>query len=219
MIRKENSNSEAIILAIGGGGLNIATDLAKSKLISSYNIIAFDDEKERLEKNFTKESEIKFCGIEDFPDLVKHLLAKNFQTESNPSKFGPLYDTMIICSTLGGRFSNAVAPLTGMLGRLGDIYRISLLTMPAKFEGIEIYEKALQAKDRIIKACDVSIIMNNELLKEEKDLYLNDINEPLIETFKFFWNKESNAHGFMYDENSALVRIIRNPLLEETDDN
>ena len=205
--------SEATILAVGGGGLNIATDLAKSNLISSYNIIAFDDEKETFDLNLYKDADIKFCDISDFPDLVKYLLAKNFQTESNPSKFGPLYNTLIICATLGGNLSNKVAPLFCMLGRLGDVFRISLLTLPAKCEGKEIYEKALQTKDKIVMACDVSIVMNNEFLEEEKDLYLNDINEPLIETFKFFWNKESNKHGFMYSENSALVRIIRNPLL------
>ena len=126
MIRKKDLKSEATILAIGGGGLNIATDLAKSKLISSYNIIAFDDEKEILDKKLSKDSNITYCRIVDFPDLVKHLLAKNFQTERDTSKFGPLYDTMIICATLGGRFSNAVAPLTGMLGRLGDFFNHKL---------------------------------------------------------------------------------------------
>ena len=210
--------SEAIILAIGGGGLNIAIDLAKSKLISSYNIIAFDDEKETLDLNLYKDADIKFCSILEFPDLVKHLLAKNFQTESNPSKFGPLYDTMIICSTLGGKFSNVFASMIGMLGRLGDLYRISLLTMPAKFEGVERFEIALQTKNRIVMACDVSIVMNNELLKEDKDLYMNDINEPLIQAFKAVWNSE-NIIRDMYDENCSLIQIIRNPLLEETDDN
>ena len=153
---------EVTLLAVGGGGLNIAIDLTKAEIFKSYNIIAYDSDSSYFEEILKREIELPlyFSTIPDIHGAQTSLTDLNYYSEDLlnwETKVGGISKIMILCTTLGGKVGTNVSPLVGLAASLQGRFVISVYSLPLKFEGEKRMMRAIEASEKIIDVSNIAI--------------------------------------------------------------
>ena len=180
---------EVTLLAVGGGGLNIAIDLTKTEIFKSYNIIAYDSDSSYVEEILKQEKNLPlyFSTIPDNHGSQTSITDLNYYSEDLldcETKVGGMSKIMILCTTLGGKVGTNVAPLVGLAASLQGRFVISVYSLPLKFEGEKRMIRAIEASEKIIDVSNIAIEQHNDYLGKLSDLKMDEIHLPMVKTFR-----------------------------------
>lgn len=128
------------IVAVGGGGYNVAGKVRKVNLFAEASVMLFDTDGGALKKNATP--------VEKISEMLP-------QTA----------DTIILCTTLGGLTGSAYAPVVAHEARRAGKFVCSLFAMPWDFEGEERNRRATAARAALLAASNLAIQQNNDRLR------------------------------------------------------
>lgn len=190
-----------IVIAVGNGGYNLATDLIAAGLFPDSRLIVCDTNEKDLEKLSANTTETflleKLNGkvkSDDTP-IVEDIVAK----ASN---------SVIICATLGGMTGSKYAPLIALEAILKGKFVCSFFSMPYEFEGEQKTKRAMNARMQLIASSNFAVQQNNDRLKEVESLGLNDIDKPLVETLKSAMKDRTLVELANDPKNDALQEYI-----------
>lgn len=185
---------EVTLLAVGGGGLNIAIDLTNAGIFKSYNIIAYDSDSSYFEEILKQEKNLPlyFSTIPENQGLQSSIAALNFYSEDLldwETTVGGMSKIMILCTTLGGIVGTNVAPLVGLAASLQGRFVISVYSLPLKFEGEKRMIRAIEASEKIIAVSNIAIEQHNDYLGKLSDLKMDEIHLPMVRSFRNIYEK------------------------------
>lgn len=185
---------DVTLLAVGGGGMNIAIDLTKAEIFKSYNIIAYDSDSSYFEEILKREIELPlyFSTIPDNHGAQTSLTDLNYYSEDLlnwETKVGGISKIMILCTTLGGKVGTNVAPLVGLAASLQGRFVISVYSLPLKFEGEKRMIRAMEASEKIIDVSNIAIEQHNDYLGKLSELKMDEIHLPMVKSFINIYEK------------------------------
>ena len=218
---------EVTLLAIGGGGLNIAIDLVDSHVFRDYNIIVFDTDTQQFEKIKSQRDTLPiYCSYhKEYPKGLDNILAYSKELLDWEGKTNGIARTIIICSTLGGETGSQIAPLLALASLLQGRFVFSIFTIPAKFEGEIKLERALVSYKQLISISNISLDQENNLLSRYENLKLKDMNLPILQAFHKIYNQPlhklsqtetcsrlNNLIPVEYQQkDGSLIKVFNNP--------
>ena len=199
---------EVTLLAIGGGGLNIAIDLVDSHVFRDSNIIVFDTDTQHFEKIISQTDNLPiYCSSKnEYPTRLDNVLEYSDELLNWEVHTNGIAKTIVICTTLGGKTGSLVAPLLALASFLQGRFVFSIFTTPAKFEGETKLEIALHSEKQLISISNISLVQDNNLLSRYENLKLNDINLPLIQAFHRIYNHP--LHKLSHPEEYACLKSL-----------
>ncbi len=164
------------IISVGNGGFNVATDIIKAGIFPEHQFIVVDTDKEQLEKNAEKAD--------------KSILFKKFGRGKVKSNLASLVDealngtadTIIVCTTLGGKTGTKYAPLISLNAILRSKFVCNVFSMPYKFEGPAKNDLAYNAWHLMMCTGNLTFQQYNDGLEQVENLMMDEMNKPLVET-------------------------------------
>ena len=185
---------EVTLLAVGGGGLNIAIDLTKAEIFKSYNILAYDSDSSYFEEILKQEKNLPlyFSTIPENQGLQTSICDFNYYSEDLldwETRIGGVSKTMILCTTLGGIVGTNIAPLVGLAASLQGRFVISVYSLPLKFEGEKRMIRAIEASEKIIDVSNIAIEQHNDYLGKLSELKIDEIHLPMVNSFRTIYDK------------------------------
>lgn len=185
---------EVTLIAVGGGGLNIALDLIDAKIFKSYNLIAYDsDSSYNAEIQSKRANQPLYFSTASYNGKTLSLSNElNLYSEELldwEDRFGGISKIIVLCTTLGGKTGTSIAPIIGLAASLQGRFVISVFSLPAKFEGEKRMLRAVDACKKLIDLSNISIEQRNDSLSWFSDLKMNEINVPLIKVFQRIFNQ------------------------------
>lgn len=163
------------IIAVGGGGFNIAKDILRQGIFPFAQFIVVDTDKQQLDKN-AKEANKSFL-LQPFgqgkvssecADIVDNIIQ---DCNSN---------TIAVCATLGGQTGTKYGALIALDAQLKGKTVYSFVTEPFSYEGDNKKNIARKGLAMMIAASNLTIRQLNDKLDGSLDF--NDMNKPLVET-------------------------------------
>lgn len=162
------------IIAVGGGGYNLAIDLKEAGLFTKAQFTVCDTDENSLKEH---------SEIADKSYLLERFGNQRVYANKIPMVEPVLKDsadTIIICATLGGQTGSKYAPLIALSAILKGKKVYSLLTLPFGYEGENRSKLALNAMMQIIASSNFTIRQLNDKL--DGSLNIGEMNKPIIET-------------------------------------
>jgi cell division protein FtsZ len=184
----ENQNNSLIILAVGGGAINIANFINKTAIKGSnsnnINLFAIDTDEETLQSS----------------DVANKILVRNLSTADDiESQLEPHLKGVkiaVIIAALGGRTGTTLAPQILKILHTHTITSLCIVTTPFLFEGENITTRALDSITKMAAYNPVIVKLENEYLKREMS------DQPISVALQFFDEKIANL-VFALNEASA----------------
>ena len=190
-----------IIIAVGNGGYNLATDIIAAGLFPDARLLVCDTNEKDLEKNSVNAAEAFL--LEKLRKSVK-----SGDTNLVDDIVEKASDSVIICATLGGMTGSKFAPLIALNAILKGKFVCSFFSMPYGFEGEQKTKRAMNARMQLIASSNFAVQQNNDRLKEVESLGLNDIDNPLVETLKSALKDRTLVELANDPKNDALQEYI-----------
>lgn len=202
------------LISVGNGGYNLASNLIKANVFPGAKFVVCDTDTSLLKKNGTTAN--------------KSFLLEKSNCKISSNEIGILdevlvdtTDTIVVCTTLGGKCGNEYAPLVALNAILHGKKILSIITLPYKFEGETKSLSATKAKCQMIATSYLTVLQNNDRLSLIEELGLNDMDKPIVDTMLSAL-KTYSLPEFMEIQNTeklmALVpptyRIDDTPLVE-----
>ena len=189
MTERKFERPQVTIIAVGGGGLNIALDLIDAKIFKSYNLIAFDSDSSYYEEieSKRKNKALFFSSTPAYDEFLSSTNDLNYYSEDLldwEERADGISKIIVLCTTLGGKIGSSIAPLIGLAASLQGRFVFSIFSLPSKFEGEQRMARALEASKKLIDVSNISIEQRNDSLSWFSDLKMNEIHVPLIEVFQ-----------------------------------
>ena len=175
------------IIAVGGGGFNIAKDIRGQGIFPFAQFIVVDTDEQQFDKN-AKEANKKFL-LQPFgrgkvssecADIVDNIIQ---DCDSN---------TIVVCATLGGQTGTKYGALIALDAQLKGKTVYSFVTEPFSYEGENKKNIARKGLAKMIAASNLTVRQLNDKLDGSLDF--NDMNKPLVETISAIV-KDSSLKG------------------------
>ena len=169
------TNMSVTIISVGNGGFNVASDIIKAGIFPEHRFIV-DTDNEQLEHN--AETADKSILLEPFGrGKVKSALTGLVDEVLDGTS-----DTIIVCTTLGGKTGTKYAPLISLNAILQGKFVCNVFSMPYKFEGSAKNDLASTAWHLMVCSGNLTFQQYNEGLKHVENLMMGEMDKPLVDT-------------------------------------
>lgn len=172
-IRK--NNSDMTVIAVGNGGYNIAQDLIQMGCFDGASFFVCDTEPNDLTRH-TPNADKTFLLDKINGDVksvntthVDHIIKK---TSKN----------IILVGAFGGLTGSKYVPLLALEAVMQGRFVYSIVTWPFNTEGPSSITLTNKAMKQLAASSRITVIQNNNILVELKDLTISQINQPITNT-------------------------------------
>lgn len=175
----ENKKIQQVaIIAVGNGGYNLANAIIDSVVFGNPQLIIVDSDKDDIEskKDGRRSDTTKYVLIEPVIETKDDIDISGIVPDD--------VDTVVICSTLGGKTGTRYAPLIALDAQLKGKQVYSLCSLPFMFEGASRVERAKKAAEKLEIASNIFMVQNNDKLQELNSITVDEIDRTMIKLFK-----------------------------------
>ena len=164
------------IISVGNGGFNIASDIIKAGIFPEHQFIVVDTDKEQLEKN------AEYAGKSILFEKFGRGKVKSALTGLVDEVLDETSDTIIVCTTLGGKTGTKYAPLISLNAILRGKFVCNVFSMPYKFEGTAKNNLASTAWQLMMCTANLTFQQYNDGLEHVENLMMGEMDKPLVDT-------------------------------------
>lgn len=186
------------IISVGNGGFNVASDIIKAGIFSDHQLVVVDTDTEQLEQNSDKAD--KCILLDNFGrGKVKSALAGLVDEVLDGTS-----DTIIVCTTLGGKTGTKYAPLISLNSILRGKFVCNVFSMPYKFEGTAKNNLASTAWHLMMCTANLTFQQYNDGLEHVENLMIDEMDKPLVDTI----SNALSSHSLSQMNNEQLMDLI-----------
>lgn len=164
------------IISVGNGGFNIASDIIKAGIFPEHQFIVVDTYKEQLEKN------AEYAGKSILFEKFGRGKVKSALTGLVDEVLDETSDTIIVCTTLGGKTGTKYAPLISLNAILRGKFVCNVFSMPYKFEGTAKNNLASAAWHLMLCTANLTFLQYNDGLEHVENLMMGEMDKPLVDS-------------------------------------
>lgn len=171
----QKSDSDITVIAVGNGGYNIAYNLIQMGCFDGARFFVCDTEPNDLTRHASNADETflldRINGDVKSADTthVDHIIKKTSQN-------------VILVGAFGGLTGSKYVPLLALEAVMQDRFVYSIVTWPFNTEGPSSITLTNKAMKRLAASSRITVIQNNNILVELKDLTISQINQPITNT-------------------------------------
>lgn len=209
------------IISVGNGGFNVATDIIKAGIFPKHQLVVVDTEKDDLERHAH--------------DADKSILFEKFGRGKVKSALTGLVDevldrtadTIIVCTTLGGKTGTKYAPLISLNAILQGKFVCNIFSMPYKFEGTAKNNLASTAWHLMMCTANLTFQQYNDGLEHVENLMMGEMDKPLVDAISNALSSHSvqelshmnneQLRDLIPKEYQRLIRIVGDAYLKITE--
>ena len=171
----QKNDSGMTVIAVGNGGYNIAQDLIQMGCFDGASFFVCDTEPNDLTRH-TPNADKTFLLDKINGDVksvntthVDHIIKK---TSKN----------IILVGAFGGLTGSKYVPLLALEAVMQGRFVYSIVTWPFNTEGPSSITLTNKAMKQLAASSRITVIQNNNILVELKDLTISQINQPITNT-------------------------------------
>lgn len=209
------------IISVGNGGFNVATDIIKAGIFPEHQLVVVDTEKDDLERHAQ--------------DADKSILFEKFGCGKVKSAliglvdevFDRTADTIIVCTTLGGKTGTKYAPLISLNAILQGKFVCNIFSLPYKFEGTDKNNLASNAWHLMMCTANLTFQQYNDGLEHVENLMMGEMDKPLVDAISNALSSHSvqelsqmnneQLRDLIPKEYQPLIRIVGDAYLKITE--
>lgn len=209
------------IISVGNGGFNVASDIIKAGIFPEHQFIVVDTDKEQLEKN------AEYAGKSILFEKFGRGKVKSALTGLVDEVLDETSDTIIVCTTLGGKTGTKYAPLISLNAILRGKFVCNVFSMPYKFEGTAKNNLASAAWHLMLCTANLTFLQYNDGLEHVENLMMGEMDKPLVDSISNALSSHSvqelsqmNNERLRYlipKEYQPLIRIVGDAYLKITE--
>lgn len=209
----QKNDSDMTVIAVGNGGYNIAQALIQMGCFDGARFFVCDTEPNDLTRHANNADETflldRINGDVKSADTthVDHIIKKTSQN-------------VILVGAFGGLTGSRYVPLLALEAVMQGRFVYSIVTWPFNTEGPSSITLTNKAIKQLAASSRVTVIQNNNILVELKDLTISQINQPITNTLSAILKRYSLEE--LVDNNTIdlqrLIPIKYQVFTENTDD-
>lgn len=209
----QKSNSDITVIAVGNGGYNIAYNLIQMGCFDGARFFVCDTKPSDLTRHASNADETflldRINGDVKSADTthVDHIIKKTSQN-------------VILVGAFGGLTGSKYVPLLALEAVMYSRSVYSIVTWPLNDEGPSTIVLANKAMKQLAASSRITVIQNNNILLELKNLTISQINQPITNTLSAILKRYSLEE--LADNNTIdlqrLIPIKYQVFTENTDD-
>ena len=171
----QKSNSDITVIAVGNGGYNIAYNLIQMGCFDGARFFVCDTEPNDLTRHASNADETflldRINGDVKSADTthVDHIIKKTSQN-------------VILVGAFGGLTGSKYVPLLALEAVMRGRFVYSIVTWPFNTEGPSSITLTNKAMKQLAASSRITVIQNNNILLELKNLTISQINQPITNT-------------------------------------
>lgn len=171
----QKSDSNITVIAVGNGGYNIAYNLIQMGCFEGARFFVCDTEPNDLARHATYADNTfllnRINGNVKSADsiLVDHIIKKTSQN-------------VILVGAFGGLTGSKYVPLLALEAVMRGRFVYSIVTWPFNTEGPSSITLTNKAMKQLAASSRITVIQNNNILLELKNLTISQINQPITNT-------------------------------------
>ncbi|GHT54240.1 hypothetical protein AGMMS49982_18590 [Bacteroidia bacterium] len=188
-----------MVIAVGGGGLNVAKFISKTAKEAKRNINLFAID--------TEEDDLMSSGLDN-----KILIQDENSTEEVEGKLNPHLGGVkigVVISALGGRTGSTLTPQIAKLLHEHKIASLCIVTTPFALEGKDAASRALNSIVQILECHSTLVQKSNESLAKEMGTL------SLVAVFQYFDAKIADLVFAINDASLQGKESLIIPILQE----
>lgn len=171
----QKSDSDITVIAVGNGGYNIAYNLIQMGCFEGARFFVCDTEPNDLARHATYADNTfllnRINGNVKSADsiLVDHIIKRTSQN-------------VILVGAFGGLTGSKYVPLLALEAVMRGRFVYSIVTWPFNTEGPSSITLTNKAMKQLAASSRITVIQNNNILLELKNLTISQINQPITNT-------------------------------------
>lgn len=171
----QKSDSDITVIAVGNGGYNIAYNLIQMGCFEGARFFVCDTEPNDLARHASYADNTfllnRINGNVKSADsiLVDHIIKKTSQN-------------VILVGAFGGLTGSKYVPLLALEAVMRGRFVYSIVTWPFNTEGPSSITLTNKAMKQLAASSRITVIQNNNILLELKNLTISQINQPIANT-------------------------------------
>lgn len=161
------------IIGVGGGGGNAVNTMVKAD-IKGVSYLLINTDRDALEGSpVSKRIQIgSGLGAGNNPKVAHDAAVESSEEIKKALQDGT--QMVFVTATMGGGTGTGAAPVVAKIAKEAGMLTIAIVTIPFRFEGEVKIKKALDGIEEMIPEVDSIIVINNQLLTNEKESSILD---------------------------------------------